>query len=48
LAVTFTLLFAALAASTNPGEMLAAVLTILSAVLVYLLFGRKHQTITRP
>jgi len=47
LTVTFTLLFAALAASINPREMLAAVLTILSAVLVYLLFGRKHQTITR-
>lgn len=48
LTVTFTLLFAGLAASTNPREMLAAVLTILSAVLVYLLFGRKHQTINRP
>jgi amino acid transporter len=47
LTVTFTLLFAGLAASINPREMLAAVLTILSAVLVYLLFGRKHQTITR-
>lgn len=48
LTVIFTLLFAGLAASTNPREMLAAVLTILSAILVYLLFGRKHQTITRP
>ena len=48
LTVFFTLLFAGLAASTNPREMLAAVLTILSAVLVYLLFGRKHQTINRP
>lgn len=48
LTVIFTLIFAGLAASTNPREMLAAVLTILSAVLVYLLFGRKHQTINRP
>lgn len=44
--ILFTLLFAALAATRNPGEMLAAVLTILSAILLYYLFGRRHQNIT--
>ncbi len=43
--VAMTLLFAALAASRNPGEMVAAVITILVAVLVYYLSGRQH---TRP
>lgn len=33
--VVFTLLFASLAASLNPGELLAAVLTVLSGLLVY-------------
>jgi amino acid transporter len=46
-AVFFTLLFAGLAASINPREMLAAALTVLSAVAVYLLFGRSHQRIRR-
>ena len=46
LTVVITLLFAALAASENPREMLAALLTILSAVVVYLVFGRRHQRIT--
>ena len=41
--VTMTLVFAGLAALRNPWEMLAAVLTIASAVLVYFIFGRKHQ-----
>ncbi len=38
--VAMTLLFAALAAVRNPWEMLAAVLTIASAILVYYLSGR--------
>jgi len=42
-----TLLFAALAATINPWEMLAALLTIASALAVYGLFGRSHQHI-RP
>jgi APA family basic amino acid/polyamine antiporter len=41
--IFFTLMFAGLAATRNPAEMLAAVLTILSAVVLYVLFGRKHQ-----
>jgi APA family basic amino acid/polyamine antiporter len=41
--VTMTLLSAGLAALRNPWEMLAAVLTIASAVLVYFIFGRQHQ-----
>ena len=41
--ITFTLLFAGLAAVANPWEMLAAVLTIVSALVVYALFGRKHR-----
>jgi amino acid transporter len=41
--VIFTLMFSGLAAIRNPLEMLAAVLTILSAVILYVLFGRKHQ-----
>jgi hypothetical protein len=36
-------MFTGLAATRNPLEMLAAVLTILSAVILYALFGRKHQ-----
>ncbi|MEE4146523.1 MAG: amino acid permease [Halieaceae bacterium] len=42
-----TLTFAGLAAIKNPAEMLAAIITILSAVILYLLFGRKHQTINK-
>lgn len=41
--IFFTLIFMALAATRNPSEMLAALLTILSAVILYALFGRKHQ-----
>ena len=41
--IFFTLMFMALAATRNPSEMLAALLTILSAVILYVLFGRKHQ-----
>lgn len=41
--IAFTLLFASLAATINPREMVAAVLTILSALVVYWLFGRKHH-----
>ena len=41
--VAATLFFAGLAALNNPWEMLAAALTILSAVLIYLLFGRHRQ-----
>jgi amino acid transporter len=41
--IVFTLLFAGLAAVANPWEMLAAVLTIVSALIVYALFGRKHR-----
>jgi hypothetical protein len=41
--IFFTLMFTGLAAIRNPQEMLAAVLTILSAVILYVLFGRKHQ-----
>ncbi len=41
--VTMTLVFAALAATHNPREMVAAVVTLLLAVLVYYLFGRQHQ-----
>ena len=44
--IACTLLFAGLAASTSPREMLAAVLTILSAVIVYAVFGRRRQRIT--
>jgi len=42
-----TLTFAGLAAIKNPAEMLAALITILSAVILYLLFGRTHQTISK-
>ena len=45
--ITFTLLFAGLAATINPMEMLAAVITIVSAVIIYWVFGRRHQTISR-
>jgi len=38
--ISFTLLFAAIAATRNPWEMLAAVLTIVSGVLMYFLFRR--------
>jgi len=38
-------MFTGLAATRNPMEMLAAVLTILSAVILYMLFGRKHQNL---
>ena len=41
--IFFTLMFMALAASRNPSEMLAALLTILSAVIIYALFDGKHQ-----
>lgn len=44
--IFFTLVFTGLAAIRNPMEMLAAVLTILSAVILYLLFGRKHVKLT--
>jgi APA family basic amino acid/polyamine antiporter len=40
-----TLVFAGLAATRNPWEMLAALMTVLSAAILYLLFGRKHQTL---
>jgi len=40
-----TLVFAGLAATRNPWEMLAALMTVLSAVILYLLFGREHQTL---
>ena len=40
-----TLVLAGLAATRNPWEMLAALMTVLSAVILYLLFGRKHQTL---
>jgi len=45
--VACTLVFTGLAAIANPVEMLAAVLTLLSAVLVYWLFGRKHQKLEK-
>jgi APA family basic amino acid/polyamine antiporter len=45
--IACTLLFALLAATINPGEMLAAVLTIASAVFVYFIYGSTHQRI-RP
>ena len=41
--IVFTLLFAGLAAVANPWEMLAAVLTIVSGLIVYAMFGRKHR-----
>jgi APA family basic amino acid/polyamine antiporter len=41
--VTMTLVFAALAATHNPREMVAAIVTLLLAVLVYYLFGRQRQ-----
>lgn len=41
--IFFTLLFMVLAAVRNPAEMLAAILTILSAVTLYAVFGRKYQ-----
>jgi hypothetical protein len=41
--IVFTLLFTGLAAVANPWEMLAAVLTIISALIVYALFGRQHN-----
>ena len=41
--IFFTLMFSGLAATRNPLEMLAALLTILSAVILYALFGSKHQ-----
>ena len=41
--ILFTLLFPGLAAVANPWEMLAAVLTIASALVVYALFGRNHR-----
>jgi fructoselysine transporter len=44
--IVFTLVFMGLAAIRNPIEMLAAVLTILSAVVLYLLFGRTHVKLT--
>jgi amino acid transporter len=44
--IVFTLVFMGLAAIRNPMEMLAAVLTILSAVVLYLLFGRTHVKLT--
>lgn len=40
-----TLLFASLAATINPWEMLAAVLTIISALIVYRYYGSRHQRI---
>lgn len=43
-----TLVFAGLAASINPREMVAALVTILSAALVYWLFARKHQPLVPP
>lgn len=43
-----TLVFVGLAATRNPGEVLAAVLTIASAVVIYLLFGRKHLRLVDP
>ncbi len=45
--VSMTLLFAGLAAVRNPWEMLAAVLTIASAIVVYLSFGQKHHRLLR-
>lgn len=45
--IVSTLTFAGLAAIKNPAEMLAALITILSAVILYLLFGRTHQTISK-
>ena len=45
--IACTLLFALLAATINPGEMLAAALTIASAVIVYRFYGSRHQRI-RP
>jgi amino acid transporter len=44
--IVFTLVFMGLAAIRNPMEMLADVLTILSAVVLYLLFGRTHVKLT--
>jgi len=41
--IVFSLVFAALAATRNPLEMVAALLTVLSAVILYLLFGRQHR-----
>ena len=41
-----TLVFAVLAARLNPWEMLAAAVTFASAVLVYYLYGSRHQRIT--
>jgi APA family basic amino acid/polyamine antiporter len=46
--IAFTLFFAALAATLNPGEMLAAVLTIASAIIVYRFYGSRHQRIKPP
>ena len=43
--IACTLLLAILAATINLREMLAAVLTILSALIVYALFGRHHVTL---
>jgi APA family basic amino acid/polyamine antiporter len=41
--ICFTVLFAGLAATRNPTEMLAALMTILSAVILYAGFGRKRH-----
>ena len=43
--IACTLSFAAIAATINPFEMLAAVLTIASAVVVYRFYGSRHQRI---
>ena len=46
--ISCTLLFATLAATINPREMIAALLTIASALVMYILFGRRHQRIRPP
>ncbi len=40
--IVTTLIFTGLAAVANPWEMLAAVMTIVSALIIYALFGREH------
>lgn len=42
--ILFTLVFAGLAATRDPLEMAAALITVLSAVILYFLFGSEHRT----
>ena len=43
--IACTLVFAVIAATINPAEMLAAILTIASALIVYRFYGHQHQRI---